>query len=185
MQYADLADLRHYAGFDSEEDDDVLIALLAAAAELINGVTDRVFKVEADSTKTFRRISGEDSSFAGRMLYLHPHELAQAATSITGSPTVVYLPDDTPPYSRIMLDETDTVGWTYPTVIVGKWAYSVSPPGTIIEANLRLAKWLYGLRETTAGDRPLVTPEGIYLTPNNLPADILAMLQPYRKLRVA
>jgi hypothetical protein len=178
MSYVTVADLRVYAGFDSEEDDTILDVMVAAASETIDRYCGRTFKA-ATANHTFRR-----DAFDGSMLWLHPFELADVADAITGSPTVYYLPDQLP-YDRLVLDDGDTVGWTYPTIVTGPWGYSLSPDGTIVECTLRLAKWLYGMREGTPNDNPIVTPQGIVLVPNKLPADVVSLLAPYRKWRIA
>ena len=180
MNYADVADLRAYSGIDTEDDDAYLNTLLGAAAEIINGKTNRVFKVEMPTNRTYRRIRGQTSPWDSSVLFLGA-ELAEAAVSITGSPTVIYLPEDRPPYDAIMLDPADTVGWSDPTVVNGYWGYSKTPPATIVEISLRIAKWLRDLANTKPVDFVTVTAFGQVIVPSKLPADILIALGPWIK----
>jgi len=182
MQYVDLYDLRQYADFESEEDDGLLETILAAAAELINGHTGRIFKIEEETTRTFRRYAGDSFwPFAGTRLWLD-EDLADEASAITGSPTVIYEPENSPPYSRLRLTDG---AWANPTLITGYWGYSRTPPVTIIEINLRLAKWLYNLRESKPIDFLTITPFGQVNVPSTLPADVVIMLTPYRRQVIA
>ena len=176
MQYANLADLKAYGNITTSDDDDVLDVLLSAAAELINGHCGRVFLIAASTDRTFRRRNGD---WDGRTLWFGA-ELAELV-SVTGTPTVIKLPENDPPYTRMQLDPADVVGWADPTVVNGYWGYSKTPPAAIVECSLRLAKWLYDLRTTKPVDFVTVTPFGQVIVPATLPLDVVMMLAPYRR----
>jgi hypothetical protein len=95
---------------------------------------------------------------------------------------VTYLPANEPPYYAII---NESGSWTSPITVTGYWAYSRIPPVDIELACLRLSKWMYELRETTRGDAAIVTDVGAVLLPAGLPVDVITLLAPYRKVRLA
>ncbi len=185
MDYTTLEALRKFGTFDSSQDDTLLSSLIAGASRVIDRHCGRVFGTEAESTHIFtRRLypgAGYVDPFDGPTLLLDD-DLAEAASAITGSPSVTYLTPNKPPYWAIMLDSG---GWTSPVSVTGWWAYSKTPPPDIETACLRLSKWLYELRNTTRGDAVVVTAEGAVLLPARLPADVLVLLAPYVRPRIA
>jgi hypothetical protein len=181
MEYTSLQALKNFGGFEGEEEDDLLLALIQSATGIIETRTGRIFKVEAEADQIFSRYAGVSNRFDGNMLYFYK-ELADEASAITDSPTVVHLPENGPPYYGIRKVEGS---WAYPAVTVtGYWGYSKTPPPDIEMACLRLAKWLYDMKDTHAGNSAIITPEGKVLLPQGLPSDVMALLKPYVKVVV-
>ncbi len=185
MDYTTLEALRKFGSFDSSQDDTLVRAMIAAASRLIEVHCGRIFATDVETTHIFiRRLypgAGYIDPFDGPTLLLND-DLAEPASAITGSPSVTYLTTDKPPYWAIVLDSG---GWTSPVSVTGFWAYSKAQPPTIEMACLRLAKWLYELRNVTRGDAVVVTEQGATLLPARLPADVIALLAPFVKMRVA
>jgi hypothetical protein len=178
---------RKFGFFKSSEDDSLLAALIAAASEGIEAKCGRRFRVDTASVHTFTARNlplpyGTRSPFNGPVLLLD-EELAAAASAITGSPTVSYLPENGgPPYHAIINEDSY---WTSPISVTGLWGYSEMPPPNVELACLRLTKWAYELRSTTRGDSVVVTDQGAVLLPAQFPSDVLALLSPYIKQRHA
>jgi hypothetical protein len=178
MIYTTIQALRDFGSFDSSHDDFMLNALASAATRMIEQFCQRRFKSEADSDHIFR-VSQHQNPFRGDMLLLDD-DLAAEASSISGSPTVYYLDPYRPPFYAIISES----GWSPPVTVTGPWAYSKEPPADIEFCCLRLAKWSYELRETTRGDAVVVTTQGAVLLPAKLPADVVAILAPYRRVGI-
>jgi hypothetical protein len=179
MDYTTLAALKIFGNFDTSHDDELLAALISAASRMIDNHTGRKFGAEAETSHTFTASRHWDP-FDGDTLLLD-EDLADEASFITGSPTVTYLPSE-PPYWGIVLTEGI---WADPTVVTGYWAYSRQAPPDVELACLRLAKWGHELKNTTRGDAVVVTTQGAVLLPAALPADVVAMLAPYRRVKMA
>ncbi len=176
--------------FDSDHQDHELIGTLISAASIaIDDYCDRQFIEDSDNavSRVFTA-SNWQSPFDGNLLLLDK-DLCNVI-SIDGDSDLAtadwgYLPSNESPYWGII---RKTGSWSSITVgvsVVGTWAYSVAPPEPIIYATKRLAKWLYDQRSMTPGDAIVVTPEGHALVPARLPPDVIALLQPYKRLRYA
>lgn len=184
MDYTTLASLKRFGKFGSTADDTLLAAMVTAATRAIDRHCGRRFGADATSDHTFTvRYIGRDvlTPFNGPILYLDD-DLAEAASAITGTPTVTYLPANEAPYYAILNEDAS---WDYPITVTGYWAYAKEPPPDIEICCLRLAKWMYEMRETTRADAAVITDVGAVLLPSALPSDVLAMLAPYRKVRMA
>ena len=183
MGYTTLASLKSWAGFDDDSEDVVLEALIGSATSIIENYTQRKFEIDSETDQAFSRLRlHQESRFNGAMLYFYD-ELADEASAITDSPTVTYVPEDGPPYYGMYKSDGS---WAYPTVTVtGYWGYSKEPPPDIEIACLRLVKWLYDMKDTTQGSAAIITPEGKVLLPQGLPADIMKILAPYRRITTA
>ena len=181
MEYTTVNALRDFGDFGDEEDAE-LAALIDSASRVIDNYCGRIFAVEEEETHTFTRSKRREDAFDGQMLYLDD-DLAEEASVITDSPTVTYIPENFPPYFAIELTEGS---WNATAVeVTGYWAYSRTAPADIEFACLRLAKWLYELRDTTRADTVMVTEEGRLLVPQGLPVDVTTVLKPYRRYGMA
>jgi hypothetical protein len=179
MGYTTLAAFKSFGGFEGDEEDALLHALIGSATSVIENYTQRKFDADEESTQDFSTVNGVKCRFSGSKLFFYT-ELADEASAITDTPTVSYLPEDGPPYYGIY--NTDGV-WASPTVTVtGYWGYSKTPPPDVEMACLRLSKWLYDLKDTSTGSAAIITPEGKVLLPQGLPTDVRQLLKPYKKV---
>jgi hypothetical protein len=189
MAYAGLNQLREFARIKatSTDDDALLTRLLEAAQGWIESPAGagRVFESYADSTRYFGREAVSKSR-----LWLD--EDLCAVTSVTNGGGVVvtssvrYAPRNETPYYAIDLKPSATVVWDtsedYEIAVVGRWAYSTIAPDAIVQATLRLAKWMYDQMKTSSeGDRPLVTGDGFMVLPTRVPNDVAAVVWAFRK----
>ncbi len=189
MAYASVSDLREYLDITDSEHDGLLGRLIDTAQSYIEGRTGRVFEASADSTRTFDAVA----DVTGRTLWLDDDLCA--VTSVTNGDGVVVAinqyttqPRNTTPWYSLMILSSSGKHWTYTTdpedaiSIVGKWAYSVTPPDDITQATIRLAGWLYRQRDNSAeADRGIIAGNATILPPR-LPADIDALILPYRRI---
>jgi len=111
------------------------------------------------------------------------------SNSIASSDYVTEPRNDTPFYA-IKLLTSSSINWTYSVdpenaiQVAGIWAYSKTVPDDIKHICLRLTKWLEDQRKTEGElDRPLLTGSGEVILPMRLPADVLTVLDMYRRVR--
>jgi len=180
MAYTTLNAIKNYGGFEDGEDV-VLSALMGSARDIINQITNRVFDADESTERYFTRHRGIPDRFDNNKLFLD-EDLAEEASHITDTPTVIYLPENDPPFHSIVV----TAGsWNAQEVIInGYWGYSKTAPPSIELACIKLVKWLYDQRDTTKGTSVIVTPEGQVLLPEGFPSDVMAILGPYIKIVV-
>ena len=181
MGYTTLEAVKNYGDFEDDTADEVLNALMGSAKEIIDNFTGRVFDVSESTERYFTRYRGIPDRFEGNKLHLDM-DLAEEASHITDTPTVVYLPENDPPYHSIVI--TDGAWHSEEVIINGYWGYSKVAPPAIELACIKLVKWLYDQRDSTSGSAVIVTPEGQVLLPQGLPSEIVLMLKPYRKVVV-
>jgi hypothetical protein len=182
MAYTTVAEVKTFCHVSGNTDDTLLTAILASAEAVVENYTGTVFDNDTAANQTFTRLPGVRTRFDGNKLYFYDWLATDTSVTITDSPTVMYLPEDGPPYYGCMLTEGS---WAYPTVTVnGKWGYSTAPPADIEMAVWRICRWLYDMQTTGRGSAPIVTPNGQVLIPEGLPLDIKQLLDPYRKVRI-
>lgn len=183
MAYATIADMREYLGLVETDHDGLLARLVDAAQKHIETETGRVFEVASDTTRYL-----DSDAIDGRDLWLGADLCA--ITTVTNGDSVVIAgtnyttrPRNLTPYYLLKLDVGSSYLWDGTTgeiAIVGKWGYSLVAPDPIVQATIRLAGWMYRQRDNAGeGDRPIVTGNATIL-PNRLPADIEALIAPYR-----
>ena len=192
MAYCSLAQLKTYVGATDNDDDALLTDCITRAEAVIDRATKRRFEATADSTRTF----DAQQDVAGRTLYLDADLCA--ITSITNGDgaaitalQVVSEPRNHAPYYALTLKASTGLAWTYETdpedaiSVIGRWAYSTTPPADIEQACVRLAAWLYRQKDSSSDlDRPMVSMDGATLLPAQIPADVQRMLQPYVRVAI-
>ncbi len=180
--YTTLSAVKSWADFKTDTDDDLLDSLIDTASDIIERYTGTKFAVNASDHIFYRYGGYSDNKFDGRTLLFHEW-LADEAEDITDSPSVIYLPEDGPPYYGCYLYEGS---WAYPSVTInGHWAYSKTAPPSIEQACLRLVKWLYDMKDAYTGAEAIITPEGQVLLPSGLPYDVAIILAPFKGLALA
>ena len=195
MAYTTTALVKTYLGISSSNDDTLIGALVVRGQAFIDKYVHRTFEVASATAKVFDAVR----DVTGACLYFNEGlELAETPTSVVNGDLVtlvlntdyVTLPANSGPfYALELLDSTSTV-WTYAVngnsqralSVTGKWGYSVTAPDDIVQAATRLAGFLYRQREGNGElDRPISVADGMVLLPARLPADIAAILEPYRR----
>lgn len=180
-EYITSAQVQSYGSFQGVAGEDIIDLVIPASKLAIDNYCGRTFEAGSTSARTFTKTGIAVDAVVGKILHLD-QDLAEAAASITDSPTVVYLPENETPYHAIVITDGS---WADPVIVTGYWAYSRTAPGDIIIASLQLAKWMYDMRESNEGTRVIVTPEGQVLLPSGLPPFIKVLLDPYRRIRTA
>ena len=187
MSYTTLEAVKAYGGFDVSEDDDnldnIINGLIVTAEDIVNRYTDKDFEVDTETDQTYYRSSNfPDNRFDGRTLYFYDW-MADAASAVTDSPTLIYLPVTGPPYYGAYLSDGS---WAYPSVtFTGYHGYSKEAPPSVEQACIRLVKWLYDQRDSYSGADALITPNGQVLLPGGLPQDVVVLLAPLKSVRLA
>lgn len=197
MAYATSSDLRSFLSIDSATDNALLETLIGRAQAWIERQTRRVFEASADSACAFDALAdtAEDESGRRALLLLGAHDLC-AITSVTNGDGVVVAPTDyvteprdAPPFWALRLKAGAAVGWTYTTSpenaisIVGKWAYSTTPPPDIVMATVDLTAYLYRRRgvEGASLDRVVVSPSGVTMAPPGFPQSVVSVVSLYQR----
>lgn len=185
--YSSLESLKVYLGIETSADDALLGDLIGRASAVVDALCNRTFRADEDHTRGFDALTEVD----GRTLWLDA-DLCALTSLVNGDGVSIALgdlllwPRTGPPWSEIRLRRAADAAWTYTESpenaiqVTGRWAYSVEPPADIVQATVRLAAWLY--RQKDVGYEPArPTFAGISYTAD-LPADVLALLAPYRRL---
>jgi len=200
MAYCAATDIVDYGNFPATDSAPaILTALCTRAQAIIDGYCGRTFE-ETSSDGTARYFSfDEDVDDDGVTLWLD-RDLYSITSILVGTDTVAStnyttIPRTDKPFYGIRLKDNSTNSWDVYTsdgdwenaiTVTGKWAYSTSAPADIVHAAVRLAYYLYKQRETDADlDRPLLTNDGVTIMPTRLPADVMQMLNRYKRMPVA
>lgn len=195
MAYATLAQVREEIklGVGETEDDSYFAAKLERAQALIELWTKRTFEASADVTHYL----DARADVNGSMLMLRGEFCA--FTSVTNGDGVVVAsnqyvtePRNATPYYALTLKRSSGKVWTYTAdpenaiVIVGRRAYSVTPPTDIVNATIRLTAVLYRQRDSSPGlDQAVVSPDGVPLIPPWVPKDVRETVLLRRKMGLA
>lgn len=188
MAYAELYEVKHYLGISDEDGDDTLLnGLITRAQSIIENYTGRVFEA-VTATKYFTIDQVE-----GRWLYLWGYDLLTVTTLTDGDADATVFtsgqyrlePRNETPKWAIRLNED--YEWDFDDSdseisVAGTWGYTATPPADVKHACIRLVAFLYRQKDTSADlDRPLVTGDGVTIMPGNLPSDVKALLDSYRR----
>ena len=196
MSYITAADLRQYIGAVSTSDDTQLGYAAGRAQQMIDTYCNRTFEALSDTTRYYNaldlRYGGDVDAFTNELKL--DVDLCQLTSVTNGNGEVipnnklVLLPTNfTPKYSIKIMMNTSYV-WTYTGTpdmaisVVGRFAYSITPPADIVGACLALGKYIYKARTSTIDtDRAVLSSDGIILPGKNIPDAITAELDPYRR----
>jgi len=194
MSYVAASDIIQFGEFDDNASDVPLIGTLIPLVEAaIDSYTGRTFESGSDDVAS--RYFTVDVDTEDLTLYLDD-DLAAISSVYSGSVDManqyVTVPRNSTPYYALKLRDVATHNWGDGTdsdgsydgaiIVTGNWAYSTTPPGDIVLAALKLTYLAYkqrvGLEQTT---QPVITPSGAMILPARWPADVLQMLEPYRR----
>lgn len=181
MAYTTVQAIKAYSKIDSSTDDALLETLIDAAQQIIDSYARRTFEADTSVTHVFDAAE----NVLGRTLHLDA-DLCAIDSIVNGNGATIdsldymALPRNKAPWWAIRLKRGS---WTGDAIqVTGKWAYSTTPPADIVQACNRLVHWLYHQPEAGVDlDRALIIGEATVL-PTRLPADVIQILAPYRRL---
>lgn len=199
MAYPTVSDAVTYCGITDTDHATMVGDMVNWAIQIVETTTGRVF--DAVGTDAATRYFNGELDVDGQTLWLD-NDLLSVSLDTDGKPVIdtgstdtvlstsdiVYLPaNDTPKYAiKILGSSGKTWGYDYDAdnaiSVKGVWGYSSTPPNDLWYAILRLVKWLYNQRISSADlDRPLLTNDGVTIMPMNLPVDAMSVILKYKK----
>lgn len=191
--YCSLAQLKVVLGNDETLDDPLLTTLINRSQSWIESETRRKFESLEDTTRLY---SIWDTS--GLRLFLD-EDLCQiteiaintdATEQILDTNQYTVFPRNRRPYQAIDLRHDSSVNWKYTSNpdscirVLGRWAFSITPPEDIVHATLRLASFLYRQKDTSIFDTVAQPEIGMITTPSGMPKDVKLILSNYKKARI-
>jgi len=185
MSYASVVQLKDYLGIDPGDDDYLLQEFIDRAEGIVDAYTGRHFEA-ATATYYFQEsdTDGNDLPLSGYDLLTVTKLTNGDGVEITSSDYRLFPRNETPKW-LIRLDEAKT--WSFSggdseISVAGTWGWSATAPYDIQHACVRLAAFLYRQKDTSADiDRPIVTGDGVTIMPSGIPADVKALLDPYKR----
>jgi hypothetical protein len=189
MAYVTTASIKQWLEITTSTDDTVIAEAILDAQAFIDEQTGRVFEASADTTRYF----SPDCDVHGRRLVVD-YDLLSVTTLTNGDGAVIpgsaytLQPANSAPYHEIVLKASQGYTWQYVTdaenaiSVLGRWAYSLTPPQAIERIARELACYFYRKRGPTAdADRPIMTGDGGVLMPNEIPANARRSLRAYAR----
>ena len=192
-RYVSVSGVKLFLDISKATDDAWLGTLCDQANAEIEAFTRRKFSASADSTRYFDAVKDTDG-----LELIFDEDIIQF-TSVTngsssGGDTVsgakyTTLPRNHAPYYGIRLLGSKNIAWEFQDdpedalVVVGRWAYSIAPPGEVTRAATRLVAFWYKQQNTQEDvDRPIVGQGGTMFMPAAMPTDVKAMLRRYVRI---
>lgn len=186
VSYATLAELKTYLGISTTTDDTLLDDILVRTKAAIDAYTGRVFLASADTTHYLDACADVD----GRTLLLRGD--CCAITTVTNGDTTVisssyYVTEprnSVTPYYAITLKSSAPYAWTYSTEpenaisVLGRWAYSTTPPGDIVQACLAWAKQEYRGKDSQTIEAAYAE-QGLVTVQPGIPKEVRTKLAKY------
>jgi len=191
MAYTTAAAVKTYLGISSATDDTLIGTLVAAAQSAIDVYTRRTFECTTATARLLDAVSDTDPT--RQILYLRD-DLCTITAVVNGDGVTVtaaqYVtePRDTTPYHALRLKTSTQTAWTFTTdqegaiSVTGKWAYSATAPADVVQAATRLAAWMYRAKDAQVFESTAFSEGGTIRVRMDIPADIKALLDPYRRL---
>lgn len=206
MAYAaasDYVEFAHIKTFDSDVDELRWTNFIARAKVLIDNHCRRTFEaatdgVIGDSDSPVTRYFDYSEDVQGDILYLDKDlvEVSSIKYGDSDGTTLsagqyITLPRNETPINSIKILGSANINWTYDSdvengiEVAGIWAYSKTAPADITWATLRLVDWMEKIRTSNPDlDRPALAGDGTVLLPTRLPADVVAILNTYKRMRL-
>lgn len=190
MAYTTLADVKDYLDIQTTADDALITSLIAQAEQAIDTYTHRHFEAVGDVKRYFDGVLDTD----GRELFLDEDlasfsEVKNNGTVLTFPTDFVTVPRNEAPYDRLRLVCNNFNGWCGSTLncstdsveITGEWVYSLTPPQDIVHATIRLTGFYYRQKDSQVFSEITILEAGVITAPPSIPADVIAIITPYRK----
>jgi len=193
MAYCENADVKTYLGISEAGDDDLIDDLIDRAQAGVEIYTSRKFEADADTTRYFDAVADVD----GALLYLDEDLCAVTsvttdadgdADSLTQNTHYITVPRNITPWHALKMLSSSNYDWTYTgdpeagIEIVGRWAYSTTPPDDVKHACVRWAAYLYRQKDSQVFDTTAIPDAGVITIPQGIPADVEKLLAPYVKV---
>jgi hypothetical protein len=196
MSYPSLAVIKEHLEIPpaTTADDALLTQLRDGAIGYIEGPAGagRVFAVANDSTKRFDAERDVDRS-TRRVLYIWD-DLAQITSITNGDGQSVPLADiateprNEGPYYALTIKRSSSQVWTWSDTpedaisITGRWGYSVTPPADIALAMKGIVAYFYRRRASSGdADRPIIGEGGTVIAAAQIPRELRAVVEGYRR----
>lgn len=185
MAYASLALLKSYLKIDAGDtvEDALLEHCLRAAQTSIDHFCGQTFEAPTDSERFFdptRHVYGRELMLDAPLCAIT--SITNGDGQVISSDKYLTVPRGQTPWHTIVLKSDANVVWAYRGTpeeaisIVGRWAYSITPPDDIVQATLRMALYIYRQRDNAIDlDRAVLTANATVL-PADLPRDIKTLL---------
>ena len=191
MAYTTAALVKTYLGISSATDDTLIGTLVTGAQAAIDQYTRRVFECTTATARLHDAIGDTDRH--RQTLYLRDDLCTITAVANGDGVTVtaaqyVTEPRVQTPYYALALKRSANVAWTFVTdsedaiSITGKWAYSATAPADVVQAATRLASWMYRAKDAQVFESTAFSEGGAIRIRMDIPADIKALLEPYKRL---
>lgn len=192
MAYLDLnTELKPYLGIavSNTNDDALLTAMIASAQQAIENEVQRRFEVSADSTRYFT--PGRDTC-EGELYF--DEDLAQITSVVNGDGVTItsvqyaLIDRNRTPYYAVRLKASYGLYWTYTNdpedaiAVTGRWGWSVTPDGAIKHVCKRIVGFLYRGKDAQTYDHTAFSELGVIRIRHQIPQDIIALLDPYRRM---
>ena len=188
MAYATVTELKQYLGATTTTDDALLQSLLDRVTKRIEVYTRRVFEA-ATATRYY-----EPDALVNGVLWLDD-DLVSITTLSNGDSDATEIESDEywlmprnagPPYWGIRLLSAADSSWEWDTdcwvSVLGTWGYCASPPADVVHATLRWGQYCYLQKDAPVFETIAMPEAGIIAIPQGIPADVVEILKPYRRL---
>jgi len=194
MTYPTYANLKTFLGTSSSAEDTLLGWIIDAAIAFVEVWTGHDFVAQASQTIYVNPVY--PARLGPRVLLIRQYDV-MAVTEIKNGDGVVVaaanyrlLPLDGPPYHKIELAADSGLCWTRGAAgtgvvaIKGTTGFSTGCPKDVFLAILMIGAAYYRARSSGGmGTVMTATRQGLVIEPGNLPPEILALLEPYRRWR--
>jgi hypothetical protein len=191
MAYGTLSVLKgHYLShLSSATDDGALTMLLANAQKIVDAETGLTFEA-ATATRYYDPTADCEDSLTLNLGYplLTVTTLTNGDSSVIASTDYVLQPVNDTPKWKIKLKASKGHYWTYTDdpetaiSVAGTWGWSATAPADIQQATYRLVAWMYASNDAHVFDTTAITEIGQVTVAHRIPADIMALLAPYRRM---
>lgn len=193
MAYTTFSDVKTYLGISTTGDATLINSLIDRAQQAIDIFTDRTFEHSTVAATRYFTV-GVDTE--GQHLFLD-EDLCKISsiktdcdgtTATLGTTEYITTPRNEVPYNKITLLDSTTNTWDYTNdpengvQVAGCWSYSTVAPADIKHACIRLAAYYYRQRDAQVFDVTAIPDAGVITVPQGMPADVVKILKPYRKV---
>lgn len=193
MAYCTAAQVKSYLGITTTGDDTLIGNIIPRAQAFIDQYTNRAFEVTSNTSRYYT--VGEDTD--GAWLHIND-EIASISAIVTnadatsGGTTLttgqyITAPRNFGPYHGIKILSSSNLDWDYTNnaemgvKLTGKFGYSTGVPSDIEHAAIRMAAYYYRQKDAQVFDVTAIPDAGVITVPQGLPADVVRILNRYKR----